>query len=175
MISHALWQNRLGGDAGIVNKTISLNGKPYSVLGVMPAGFEFPDKVDLWVPVGPFFAESSWQKRDNHPGLFGLARLKPGVTLEEARADLDVVAVRLEQQYPESNRTRRVQIDRLLDNKVGNVRRALWILLGAVSFVLVIACANVATFCSRARRLARKKWPCARPWERADGESRDNC
>jgi hypothetical protein len=110
----------------------------------MPAGFEFPHKVDLWLPVGPLFAESSWQKRDNHPGLFGLARLKPGVTLERARTDLDVIAVRLEQQYPESNKTRRVQIDRLLDNKVGNVRRALWILLGAVSFVLVIACANVA-------------------------------
>src|SRR5207249_1080120 len=156
VISHALWQNRFGGDAGIVNRTISLNGKPYSVLGVMPAGFEFPNKVDLWVPVGPFFAESSWQKRDNHPGLFGLARLKPGVTLEKARTDLDVVAVRLEQQYPESNKTRRVQIDRLLDMKVGNVRRALWILLGAVSFVLLIACANVANLLL-ARAAAREK------------------
>src|SRR5438093_200963 len=81
VISHALWQNRLGGDAGIVNKTISLNGKSYSVLGVMPAGFEFPNKVDLWLPLGPFSAESSWQERGNHPGLWGLARLKRGVTL----------------------------------------------------------------------------------------------
>jgi putative ABC transport system permease protein len=156
LISHALWRNRLGGDAEILNKTISLNGKPYTILGVMPAGFEFPNKVDLWVPVGPYSADSSWQKRDNHPGLFGLARLKPGVTLEKARADLNVVAVRLEQQYPESNKTRRVQIDRLLDNKVGNVRRALWILLGAVSFVLVIACANVANLLL-ARAAAREK------------------
>jgi len=122
----------------------------------MPAGFEFPNKVDLWVPVGPFSAESSWQKRDNHPGLFGLARLKAGVTLEKARGDLDVIAVRLEQQYPESNKTRRVQIDRLLDMKVGNVRRALWILLGAVSFVLLIACANVANLLL-ARAAAREK------------------
>jgi putative ABC transport system permease protein len=156
VISHALWQSRFGGDAGIVNKAISLNGKPYTVLGVMPAGFEFPNKVDLWLPVGPLFAESVWQKRDNHPGLFGLARLKPGVTLEKARADLDVIAVRLEQQYPESNKTRRVQIDRLLDQKVGNVRRALWILLGAVSFVLAIACANVANLLL-ARAAAREK------------------
>src|SRR6266487_1833707 len=156
VISHALWQNRFGGDAGIVNKAISLNGKPYTILGVMSAGFEFPYKVDLWLPLGPFSAEASWQKRDNHPGLFGLARLKPGVALEKARTDLDVIAVRLEQQYPESNNTRRVQIDKLLDNKVGNVRRALWILLGAVSFVLVIACANVANLLL-ARAAAREK------------------
>jgi putative ABC transport system permease protein len=156
VISHALWQNRFGGHAGILNKTISLNGKPCTILGVMPAGFEFPNNVDVWVPVGPYAAESSWQKRDCHPGLFGLARLKAGVTLEKARANLDVVAVRLEQQYPESNKTRRVQIDRLLDNKVGNVRRALWILLGAVSFVLVIACANVANLLL-ARAAAREK------------------
>jgi putative ABC transport system permease protein len=156
VISHALWQNRFGGDAGTVNRTIDLDGKAYTILGVMPAGFEFPNKVDAWVPLGLFSAESSWQKRDNHPGLFGLARLKPGVTLEKARADLDVVAVRLEQQYPETNKTRRVQIDSLLDNQVGNVRRALWILLGAVSFVLVIACANVANLLL-ARAAAREK------------------
>jgi putative ABC transport system permease protein len=156
VISHALWQNRFGGDAGILNKAINLNGKPYRLLGVMPAGFEFPNKVDLWVPVGPYCAESSWQKRDNHPGLFGLARLKPGITLEKARADLDVVAVHLEQQYPETNKTRRVQIEGLLDNKVGKVRRALWILIGAVSFVLVIACANVANLLL-ARAAAREK------------------
>jgi putative ABC transport system permease protein len=85
----------------------------------MPAGFEFPNKVDVWAPVGPYSAQSSWQKRDNHPGLFGLARLKPGVTLEKERTDLDVVAGRLAQQYPESNKTRGVQMDRLLENKVG--------------------------------------------------------
>jgi putative ABC transport system permease protein len=155
VISHALWQNRFGGDAGIVNKTISLDGKPYTVLGVMPAGFEFQNS-DAWLPVGPYSAQSSWQKRDNHPGLFGLARLKPGVTLEKARADLDVIAVRLERQYSASNKTRRVQIDRLLDIQVGNVRRALWILFGAVSFVLVIACANVANLLL-ARAAAREK------------------
>jgi putative ABC transport system permease protein len=156
VISHGLWQNRFSRDAGILNKTISLDGKPYTVLGVMPPGFEFPNKVDVWVPAGPYSAYSGWQNRDNHPGLFGLARLKPGVTLEKARANLEVIAVRLEQQYPESNKTRRVQIDRLLDNQVGNVRRALWILFGAVSFVLVIACANVANLLL-ARAAAREK------------------
>jgi predicted permease len=156
VISHALWQNRFGRDAGIVSKTIRLNGKPYSVLGVMPAGFEFPDPVDFWLPLGSLVADPSWQNRDNHAGLFGLARLKPGVTLERARAELNTIAARLEQQYPESNKTRRAQIDRLLDQKVGNVRRALWILLGAVSFVLAIACANVANLLL-ARAAARQK------------------
>ncbi len=156
VISHALWQNRFGGQAGILNKTISLDGKPYTVLGVMPAGFEFPNNIDVWAPAGPYSADPNWQKRDNHFGLFGLARLKPGVILEKARANLDVVATRLQQQYPEFNKMRGAQIDRLLDNKVGNVRRAPWILLGAVSFVLVIACANVANLLL-ARAAAREK------------------
>ncbi len=156
VISHALWQNRFGGQAGMVGQTISLNEKPYTIVGVMPAGFDFPYQADLWLPVGPLSAESNWRNRDNHSGLFGLARLKPGVTLEKARVDLDVIAVRLERQYPESNQTRRVQIDRLLDHKVGNVRHSLWILLGAVSFVLVIACANVASLLL-ARGAAREK------------------
>src|SRR2546429_1334010 len=69
VISRALWQNRFGGQAGIVNKTINLNGKPYTILGVMPAGFEFPDKVDLWLLAGPFFAASTLQQRDDHPAL----------------------------------------------------------------------------------------------------------
>ena len=68
VISHALWQNRFGGQAGILNQTLSLNGNACTILGVMPARFEFPNKVDLWLPVGPFSADSSWQKRDNHPG-----------------------------------------------------------------------------------------------------------
>lgn len=144
VISQALWQSRFSRQPDILNKTLTLNGKSYVILGVMPAGFEFPYKVDVWLPLGLYSADSSWQARNFHPGLFGLARLKEGVTLEKARAELDVIATRLEQQYPDSNKTRRVQIDGLLDNKVGNVRRALWILLGAVSFVLVIACANVA-------------------------------
>ncbi len=154
VISHALWQSQFGGQPGIANQTITLDGKSYTIVGVMPAGFDFPYKADLWLPVGPI--APGWQKRDDHPGLLGLARLKPGVTLEQAQANLDVIALRLEQQYPESNKTRGVQIDRLLDQKVGNVRSALWILLGAVSFVLVIACANVANLLL-ARAAAREK------------------
>ena len=156
IISHSLWENRFGGSPGIVNESMTLNGKVYTVLAVMPSGFQFPNEVDLWVPVGPLSTDPDWQNRGHHPGLQGLARLKPGVTLEKARADLDAIAVRLEQQYPDSNRTRRVQINTLLDDTVGNVRSALWILLGAVSLVLIIACANVANLVL-ARGAAREK------------------
>ena len=144
VISHSLWRDRFGSDAGVLNQTITLNGQPCVISGVMPAGFDFPGKVDIWVPIGPLSVAADWQDRGNHPGLQALGRLKSGATLKQARAELDTIALRLEQQYPESNKNRRVQIDRLLDHRVGNVRRALWILLGAVSLVLIIACANVA-------------------------------
>ena len=67
------------------------------------AGFASPNRTDLWVPVGPLSSEENWKSRGNHPGLFGLARLKPGVSLDQARSEMETIAVRLEQQYPDSN------------------------------------------------------------------------
>src|SRR5439155_18380931 len=154
--SHSLWQTRFGGDAAILNQSITLDGHPYTVIGIMPPGFAFPNELSVWVPVGPLSAGADWQNRGNHPGLYGVARLKPGVTLEQARAAMDSIAVRLEEQYPDSNKTRRVQVEGLLDNRVGNVRRALWTLLGAVGLGLLIACANVANLLL-ARAAARWK------------------
>jgi putative ABC transport system permease protein len=144
VLSHALWRDRFGGDANVVGRPITLDGRDYTVIGVMPSGFAFPSDVSLWAPVGPLSAWTNWQNRQEHPGLLAIARLKPEVTLEQARAEMDAIATRLEQQYPETNKTRRVQVDLLLDNQVGNVSRALWTLLIAVAVVLVIACANVA-------------------------------
>lgn len=86
-----------------------------------------------------------WQQRGNYPQFYGIARLKPGVTLEQARADLDNIAVNLEKQYPDTNKGRRVRLIPPPENYVGDTRAALRILMGAVGFVLLIACANVAS------------------------------
>ncbi|MCI0486444.1 MAG: ABC transporter permease [Blastocatellia bacterium] len=144
VLSHGLWQRRFGGEPQILNQTISLNGRGYTVIGVMPQEFQFPNRVEMWVPVAPLSDDPDWQQRGNHPGLIGVARLRAGVTLEQARSDMESVAVSLEQQYPQTNQGNRVRIRPLKEVAVGDVGPALWMLLGAVGFVLLIACANVA-------------------------------
>ena len=143
VLSHELWQSRFGGDPGIVNRTIALDGNAYTVLGVMPAGFEFLRKVSLWAPVEAGIDTSDRQDRSERHSS-AIARLKPGVSFEQARAEMDVIGARLAQQYPDTNKNYRVGMRFLLDSQVGQARRALWILFGAVALVLLIACANVA-------------------------------
>jgi putative ABC transport system permease protein len=143
VLSHGLWQRRFGGDPGILNQTIRLNERPCTVVGVMPPGFQFPDRVELWVPAGQL-SGGQWQNRDNHPGLYGVARLKPGVTLDQAQADLRSVAAGLESQYPRTNRDRSISMTPLFEIVVGDVSWALWVLLAAAFVVLAVACVNVA-------------------------------
>jgi putative ABC transport system permease protein len=142
VLNHALWQSRFGGDAGVIGQSIMLDGRGYTVIGVMPAGFAFPRQVDIWTPVGQLSSSSDWQDRGIHR-LWGIARLKPGVTLEQARAEMNAIAVQLGQQYP-GLKDDRVKIEPLLDFTVKDASAALWTLLGAVGLVLLIACANVA-------------------------------
>ena len=142
-LSHGLWQRRFGGDPNILDRTITLNDRSYTVIGVMPAGFQFPSRVELWVPAGQL-SGGDWRNRDNHPGLYGVARLKDGVTIEQARADMDAIALGLEKEYPRTNRDIRVTITPLLETIVSDARRALWTLFAAAGLVLLIACANVA-------------------------------
>ncbi len=142
VLSHALWLRRFGGDPSIVNKTITLDGKSCAVIGVMPRDFSFPQTAELWVPMN-FEASPGMKQRKAH-FLRPIGRLKPGVTLEQAQADTDIVAKQLEAQYPETNTNWNLRLVPLREQLVGNTRPTLLILFGAVGFVLLIACANVA-------------------------------
>ncbi len=156
ILGYGLWQRRFGGEANILNQNLTLNGRSYTVIGVMPQGFQYPNRVDMWVPVGQLSGQESWQYRGNHPGLYGVARLRSGVTFEQARADMDNIAVSLERQYPDTNKSTRVRMMPLLEISVRDIRRALWILFGAVLFVLLIGCANIANLLL-ARAAARQR------------------
>jgi putative ABC transport system permease protein len=142
VLSYALWQKRFGGDPGIVNKTVILDGKPCAVIGVMPADFSFPQSAELWVPLN-FDASPGMKQRKAH-FLRPIGKLKPGVTLAQAQADTDAVARRLEEQYPDTDTGWNLRLVSLREQLVGNTRPTLFILFGAVGFVLLIACANVA-------------------------------
>jgi putative ABC transport system permease protein len=156
VLSYALWQRRFGGQSNIINQPITLNTKTYTVIGVMPQNYQYPSRVEMWVPVGQLSDQASWKSRGNHPGLYGVARLKPGVTFDQAVADMDTVAVNLEKQYADSNTGNRIRLRPLLEIYVSDVRRALWVIFGAVAFVLLIACANIGNLLL-ARATARRK------------------
>src|SRR4030095_5839481 len=144
VLSHALWQRRLGGDPNIIGQTMTLKGRDFTVIGIMPPSFQFPSRVEMWTPVGQLAKDPGWESRGNHPGLYAMARLKPGVKVEQARDDMEIVAANLEKQYPDSNTGNRASLTPALENVVGSIRTALLVLLSAVGFVLLIACANVA-------------------------------
>jgi putative ABC transport system permease protein len=139
VLSHKFWKQHFGADPALVGRTITLNDKSYTVVGVMPPS-EAQFAPALWVPIN---LEQVRQRVGAH-SLQVFARLKPGVTLAQAQADMNVVARRLEQQYPDDNVGHDVFIQPLRAQVVGEAGNALWVLFGAVGFVLLIACANVA-------------------------------
>ncbi|HEU4391583.1 MAG TPA: ABC transporter permease, partial [Blastocatellia bacterium] len=141
VLSYGFWQRNFGSDQGILGNTIRLNGEGYTVVGIMPPDFQIPGRSQLWTPAA--FTPEQLQNRGSHFTSV-LARLKPRVSLETAQADLSGIATRLAEQYPATNGGWGVNVTLLHEEVVGDVRSSLLILLGAVGFVLLIACANVS-------------------------------
>jgi predicted permease len=154
MISYAYWQSHFGGDPRALGQTVRIFG-PRPIVGVLPPGFRFPGNTDLWVPA----ISGGTPEPRLAQNYLAVARLKPGVSLEQAQTEMTTIARRLEQQYPESNKGRSVAVTRMRDEMVGDVRLTLYLMLGAVGVVLLIACANTATLIlgkatARAREVA---------------------
>ena len=145
IIGYGLWQRRFGGDPQIVGKAVTMNDRDYTVIAVLPQGFSYRDQqYDVFVPLGLQLDEENAHSRSSHSGIYCVARLKPGVNLKQAQANLDTIAAALEQQYPQTNGNVSVAAQLLQDRVVGGARPVLLMLFGAVGFVLLIACANIA-------------------------------
>ena len=156
MISQSLWQRRFGGADSVLGRSLTLDNKPYEVVGVLPPGFQLLQQTpDVLVPLEPW-AKTLPDDRSWHPGIIPIARLRPGVTLEQARAEMSTIAARLEKQYPEFDTNTGANVNLMQDQQVQNVRPALLMIFGAVGFVLLIACTNVANLLL-ARATARQR------------------
>jgi predicted permease len=150
LISESLWRRRFSADASILGRTLNLNGSAYTVVGVLPAGFQFPFRSpsgsgeDVALPLGQSAAEPIMRDRAFHAGIFIVGRLKLGVSTQTARADFGRIAQALAKEYPKENAGHGISVTPLRDMLVENVRNTLYLLMGSVGFVLLIACANVA-------------------------------
>lgn len=155
IISEGLWQRRFGSDFSVIGKTLKLSGEDFTVVGVMPKSFRLPDQRvrELWTPIA--FTEN---ERIYHHVRFveAIARLRPGVTLDQAQAEMTAIAARLAQEHPDSNEGWTIRVAPVLDFAVGDARKILWILFSAVGLVLLIACANVTNLLL-ARAATRQK------------------
>jgi predicted permease len=154
ILSDKLWQRRFGGDHRVIGRSITLGDQSRTVVGVMPHGFRFPGESELWLPLALDVAKELSRQRQLH--LTVLARLKPDVTQETARADMSVIFERQQQAFPAFYKDAQIRVIGLSERMVGNVRLSLLVLFGAVAFVLLIACANVANLLL-ARSVARQR------------------
>jgi putative ABC transport system permease protein len=153
VLSHALWQRRFGSNPGILDQKLTLNDRPYTVIGVTPAEFQYPTYADLWVPL--VFDAKEKTVRDTH-SLSAIGRLKPNVSIEQGQANIGLIAGTLEQNYPRTNTGIGMRLMPLKEQITGSIQTQLLIIFAAVGFVLLIACANVANLVL-ARAASRQK------------------
>ena len=152
IISHGLWKRRFGSDAGIIGKQVQINARPVTVIGIMPAGFEYPEQTQVWTPSG---VELSQEPRENRSWSV-IARVNAGVDLKQAQSRVSAINAQLAKQFPDMNKGWDAKLSILHERIVRDVKPSLLALLGAVGAVLLIACANVANLLL-ARSAARKK------------------
>ncbi len=141
LISYAYWQTHFGANTAVLGQGLRMMGKSFTITGVLPPHFHFPNQCDIWMPANVVFPET--ESRSAHNYLV-VGRLKPGVSLESAQAQMTAIGARLEQQYKDSNANKSVAVTRMRDEMVRSVKLTLYLLLGAVALVLLIGCANVA-------------------------------
>src|ERR1051325_7674588 len=148
IVSNTLWQRRFGSDPSLVGKAIILDGSNYTVIGITPPGFAYPNKTELWLPAAQLrpelFPGQDVTQTRRMGYLAAISLLKPGVSLPQAAAEMETITARLRQQYPDTNNTRFNRVVSLQQHLIGDTNKVLWLLLGAVTFVLLIGCANVA-------------------------------
>jgi putative ABC transport system permease protein len=154
VISYGLWKQRFDLNAGVLGKTLLLDNQSYAIVGVLPQDFSPGSTAQVYVPLTTLLGDL--KTRDNHPGIYVVGRLKQGVTLDQARVEMNRVAADLEKQYPLTNAGHTVTITPMREWVVGDVQRPLAIILAAVGFLLLIACANVSNL-TLARATARQK------------------
>ncbi len=156
LITDGLWQRRFGRSESVIGQHVLLDGVSREIIGVLSPSIKIPRLSEVYIPLDALRAEKGVLNRGNHPGFSSLGRLKPGVTFEQAAADMDNIARELERRYPEEDTGRRVNARILLESAVQDYRQGVWLLFAATACVLLIACANVANL-QLSRALARSR------------------
>ncbi len=156
LLSDSFWRQRFGADPTMIGRTLTMEGVAHQIIGIVPPQVDLPHRAQLYVPLAGLRKSADILNRGDHEGFSAVGRLEPGVTLEQARAELTNIAAELARRYPATNLSFSVDVRTLLDATVGNYRGSLFLLLGSVGCVLLIACANVANL-QLARATSRQK------------------